>query len=213
MKTKKVAKIIGYSAVGLTVAFIVYVLICFFTGSMLNIFGNGITTVVTGSMEPTIKTGSIVSVDFIDADEVYSLKTGETDGAIVVYKGEVGGKDAYIMHRLIEIKDNGTVITKGDANNGPDAPVDIENIIGVYNRTLPFLSSLSAILLTPWGFIILAFIPCLIVIIMHLVNAIKLGVKLKMEKEEEMRLENLKKQALEEFLKENNKEDETKTDG
>lgn len=198
-KSKKAGKIIGFSALILFGALVVYVLVCFFTGNVINFFGIGVTNVVTGSMEPVIKTNSIVIVDFIDENEVPLLKQG-SQGDIVMYKGEVGGKPAYILHRLISINSDGTLTTKGDANTSPDANILPSDVVGVYKGTLPVLSFLSKILSSFWGFLLIAFIPCLVLIIIHIVNIVKLSSDLKNQKEEKEKIEEIKKQALDELF-------------
>jgi|SRR5690625_394641 len=71
-----------------------------------NVFGNYISVVISGSMEPTIKTN-----DFI----VYKKsKVYEVDDIIVFVV-----EDYLVVHRIIEKTEDG-YITKGDNNNSDD---------------------------------------------------------------------------------------------
>ncbi len=82
--------------------------------SILPITGNiKILTVVSGSMEPNIKLGSVVLVK-----PVSDYKIGD-----VITFGEITKTKAPITHRIADIKISGNqkvYITKGDANNTAD---------------------------------------------------------------------------------------------
>lgn len=88
------------------------------------------TIVISGSMEPTIPTGSLVFIKKANADEIIANRT---NGDIIVYM--LPNTKVYdffifviydplpIMHRAIdkrEINDKIYVLTKGDANLLPD---------------------------------------------------------------------------------------------
>ncbi len=81
-----------------------------------NFFGYSIFEVQTGSMAETINAGDCIIV---------SLTKKVKLNDIVTYKS---GND-YITHRIIEVY-NGTYVTKGDANNAKDKPIDQNQIIG-----------------------------------------------------------------------------------
>ncbi|PJA51231.1 signal peptidase I, partial [Candidatus Shapirobacteria bacterium CG_4_9_14_3_um_filter_36_12] len=71
--------------------------------------------VVSGSMEPTIKTGSIVLTKPVNPKEI---KVGD----IVAFTSPSNSKDV-ILHRIFGIKSESPLrfSTKGDNNNPPDA--------------------------------------------------------------------------------------------
>lgn len=79
-------------------------------------FGYGAAVVLSGSMEPTIGIDDLI---LVAAREDYA----END--IVVYQSG----SMLVVHRIIELQPD-TVITQGDANNAPDAPVRKEMIKG-----------------------------------------------------------------------------------
>ncbi|PIU01971.1 signal peptidase I, partial [bacterium (Candidatus Torokbacteria) CG09_land_8_20_14_0_10_42_11] len=108
--------------------------------------------VLSGSMEPKIKTGSVVLVKGAS-----TYKTGD----VVTFKGE--GKTP-TTHRIVAETDEGFV-TRGDANNADDlkklAP---QNILGKALFSIPYLGYLIAWARTTPGLIILIVIPAVIII-------------------------------------------------
>lgn len=86
--------------------------------------------VLTGSMEPTFKTGSIIYYKKVLEDE---LKEGD----VITFNTKSG---KLVSHRIISI-DNGLYETKGDANSISDvSKVRYENIQGKdANISIPYL--------------------------------------------------------------------------
>ena len=200
----KVKQIVGFSALGIFVAFVLYVVICFITGNMFSVFGYGFSNVLTDSMEPLIEARSIVIVDLIDDDEISSLVADPENGSVIVFKGKVGGQDAMIIHRLIRIDEDGKLVTKGDNASGEDDPFDADKVVGVYSRKAVVLTAVSRALSSPISFLFVLFLPCLGLVICHLVSISKSAILMKLEKETEAKdaqVEELKRKAVEEFLK------------
>lgn len=84
--------------------------------------------VLSGSMEPVIKTGALVFVNDTDTDNLQ-----END--IITF--QIG--ENIITHRIHEITEDG-FITKGDANETVDyAPVSKKQIVGKYMLSIPYL--------------------------------------------------------------------------
>lgn len=110
--------------------------------------------VQSGSMEPAIKTGSLI----------FTKKSPEYEvGDIVTKKME--DEEETITHRIIEKLENGNFITKGDANNARDKEeVKKEDIIGKTYLTIPYLGYPVAYAQTSQGFIFLIVIPATILI-------------------------------------------------
>lgn len=81
------------------------------------VFGYRPIFVITGSMEPTINAKSFVIVKPIDAEDV---KIGD----IVTYN--TNGKT--IIHRVIDITEEGMFVFQGDNNASPDSLVSSEQI-------------------------------------------------------------------------------------
>ena len=96
--------------------------------------------VMSGSMEPAIHTGSLVFVDTKDKD----INVGDI---IAFNKGDIS-----VTHRVSGINEDGTYITKGDANESIDsAPIAREQIIGTILFTVPVMGFMVTYLRTPYG--------------------------------------------------------------
>jgi signal peptidase len=80
------------------------------------------TAAATGSMEPVIHGG----------DDIYVLAgwaIGELNvGDIVTYKPNGDDSAIPMLHRIVEIRDNGTIVTKGDANEYVDEGREFDDI-------------------------------------------------------------------------------------
>lgn len=94
---------------------VILVLLLIIAGALLSkgeaptIMGYKFLTVLTGSMEPEIKVGSLVVVKETPIKE---LNVED----IITYKT----KSSLVTHRIVKINENGSLITKGDANNTYD---------------------------------------------------------------------------------------------
>lgn len=129
------------------------------SGGEPQLFGYQIKTVLSGSMEPGIKTGSIIAVKLdIDKD---NLKEGD----VITFRES---EDMLITHRITEVTKNGDSVlyrTKGDNNNAEDMnPVLPANVVAMYTGfTVPYLgyfanftqSKNGAFLLLVPGFLLL----------------------------------------------------------
>ena len=119
-----IEKIINFLLNILIFIFGVILIISIYTGVQTKILGNDYTDffgysifeVQTGSMEDTINAG-----DWIIVKLTQKVKLDD----IVTYRLD----KEYITHRIIEVY-NGTYITKGDANNAKDDPIDQSQIVG-----------------------------------------------------------------------------------
>ena len=110
-------KVLKWILTGILVALLIAAGIAYFQGYR-------IATVVSGSMEPTITTGSIVVMD--------SNETDPEVGDIICYQRE----DKVIMHRLISIE-NGAYTTQGDANAFQDPAFTKDRIQGTVIYDIP----------------------------------------------------------------------------
>ena len=118
-----------------------------------------ILVVKSGSMEPAIKTGSVV---FVGPQEEYKIND------IITFAGR-GGKESSITHRIIEIEEiNGkkSFITKGDANNAEDErKITEDKIIGKVLFSIPYAGYIVVAAKEPFGFALLIIIPAGLIIL------------------------------------------------
>ncbi|NCC86532.1 MAG: signal peptidase I [Clostridia bacterium] len=100
--------------------------------------------VLSGSMEPTYKTGSIIYVKSVDATSI------KVKDPITFY---MNNSKTVATHRVVRIdSQNQSFYTKGDANNIEDPmPVAFSSLIGKPIFTIPYLGYLSAFITTPPG--------------------------------------------------------------
>ncbi len=121
--------------------------------------------VVSGSMEPTIKTGSVAFIKTVDPK---NIKTGD----IIAFTSPSNSQDT-ILHRVNSISSTDPLLfkTKGDNNKDIDAwDVQDVGVKGVYFFAIPYLGSLAALLRQPVGFAVIIGIPALIFIISQIFN-------------------------------------------
>jgi signal peptidase I len=163
-------------------------------------------SVSSGSMEPTIPTGSLISVGKYRVED---LKEGD----IITYqlsRGQ-GETPAVVTHRIVKVEKtedvkevpNGdkveqkTVVnyeftTKGDANTGEDSyKVRTTDLIGLYKGHVPKVGFITSFAQTPRGFVALVIIPAAILILWE-VASIVLHFKNHFEKKSAGEVERLK---------------------
>ena len=107
------------------------------TGNVLPMpFGYGSAVVLTGSMEPAIMTDELI---IVKASETYA------EGDVVVYQtGRI-----LVVHRIVSMAD-GMAVTRGDANNADDAPIELSQIRGKVIAHIPHMGTVVRIFKTPW---------------------------------------------------------------
>ena len=150
----KPLKIIYY----IVIAFIAVIAILLIV-SVLPITGNfKVMTVLSGSMEPAIKTGSVVIVKPTD-----NYKIGE-----IITFGEISKTKSPITHRIYDMKvieGRISYITKGDANNAPDQrEVSEREVVGKVLFSIPYLGYAVDFAQKPLGFALIILIPAVIII-------------------------------------------------
>ena len=103
--------------------------------------GFGASVVLSGSMEPALSVGDLL---IVRAQEAYE------PGDIVVYQSGT----MPVVHRIVDIRD-GTVTTRGDANNASDAPFPADAIKGAVIAVIPWIGYGIWALKTPAAVVIL----------------------------------------------------------
>ena len=95
------------------------------------LFGYHIYSVVSGSMEPSIPTGSLVYIGEAELKDV-------SEGEVIAFYG-TRDMASIITHRVVENRVlTGEFITKGDANQVHDpAPVPFDDILGKVRFHIP----------------------------------------------------------------------------
>jgi signal peptidase len=148
-KTWKILKIIFYAAIIIgSISIIV---------TSLNVFGFQSFIVKSGSMEPSIHTGSVV---------VDHTGTNYNVGDVITFK--IKDSQDTVTHRIVKVNQNAGITSykvKGDANNTPDPdPVLKTNVVGSVSFSIPYLGFLIAFIRSIPGLILFIAIPALIII-------------------------------------------------
>ncbi|MEA3355222.1 MAG: signal peptidase I [Patescibacteria group bacterium] len=183
MINKKLKKIANIFQSILTVALTLVVLLLIFT-AFNPVKKFQVLRVMSGSMEPAIKTGSVIISQKINPS---ILKKDD----IITYTSK-DNPNISITHRLIEInsQDNKTIYTtKGDANSSQDiAEIKPSQIKGKVIFSLPLLGYLSVWTKKPLGFGLLVVLPAVLIILSEILN-----IKKTIEKEVEKKYLQVKK--------------------
>ncbi|KON85989.1 signal peptidase [Sporosarcina globispora] len=130
------------------------------SGGEPTVLGYQVKAVLSGSMEPTFETGSIISIKLSDSRTKYDK------GEIITFRME----DKLITHRIIDvINENGQVSykTKGDNNNGPDIWIVYpQDIVGKYSGvTIPYAGFAMNYANSKAGSALLLIVPGILLII------------------------------------------------
>lgn len=109
------------------------------------LFGYEVYSVVSGSMEPAIPTGSLVYIKEAQPETI------EEQEVIAFYSPS--NEDAIITHRVVTNKVvSGEFETKGDANQANDpTPVPYDNLVGRVTLSIPLAGKLLAGIVTAEG--------------------------------------------------------------
>ena len=123
--------------------------------------------VLSGSMEPAHKTGSLIYVRDVDPMEV------EIDD-VITFKS--GTSETMVTHRVISIEGEGydkQFITKGDANTEVDSqPVPVSNVTGKVAFSIPLLGYVANYIQNPPGLYFAAAGGVILIILMFLTDSL-----------------------------------------
>ncbi|MGM9954323.1 MAG: signal peptidase I SipW [Peribacillus sp.] len=126
-------------------------------------FGYQIKSVLSGSMEPTFQTGSVIAVKPLNGEENISLKKGD----IITFQED---ENKLITHRIVKaVNQNGHVMyeTKGDNNSGPDQQLVLaDNVVAKYEGfNVPYVGYFINYASSQKGAALLMIVPGVLLII------------------------------------------------
>lgn len=138
------------------------------SGSEPNFYGYQLKTVLSGSMEPAIPTGSVAAIK--PGGDMNRFGVGD----VITFRS-IDNK--LITHRIVEVTrddQSGQVLyrTKGDNNDAADsAPVNPANVTGVYTGfNVPYVGYVFSFAGTKTGNVVLLIIPGLLLFLYALVT-------------------------------------------
>jgi signal peptidase I len=141
------------------------------SGGKTHFFGYQLMTVLSGSMEPGIKTGSIIAIKPTDDQSKYQK------GDVITFRA-LDQPNILITHRIVEVQKEGSnlsYITKGDNNDAKDVdPIPSKNVVGEYVEfTVPYVGYFLSFAKSDLGNIFLLIVPGALLIIYSLYSAWK----------------------------------------
>src|SRR5690625_3714938 len=130
------------------------------SGGEPKVFGYQIKTVLSGSMEPEFKTGSIIAVK--PGGDMTRFKEGD----VITFMDDAS---RLITHRVIDVIHSGDNVlyeTKGDNNNAADRDLVLsDNVVAEYTGfTIPYVGYLSSFAQSKEGGALLLILPGLLLI-------------------------------------------------
>lgn len=150
----KFFKIIYY----LALAFILLVAVLLIVSIFPIAWNFRVLTVLSGSMEPSIKTGSVVVVK-----PAADYKIGD-----VITFGPVSKTKPPVTHRISDIKVQAgqpVYITKGDANNAVDSKeIAKSEVLGKVLFDVPYIGYVIDFVRKPFGFMLIIVVPAIVII-------------------------------------------------
>ena len=131
------------------------------SGGEPQFLGYQLKTVLSGSMEPTFQTGSVIAVKPVE--DPTSLKKKD----VITFTQEDG---SHVTHRIVEVIQNGEQTmyqTKGDNNKDIDTnPVLAQNVVAEYSGvTIPYLGYFIDFTKSNMGAALLLIVPGVLLLI------------------------------------------------
>ncbi|MBI5033360.1 MAG: signal peptidase I [Chloroflexi bacterium] len=124
--------------------------------------------VLSGSMEPTIHTGSIVLSQTTTPTELQA-------GDVIAFNPRAEAA-LPVVHRIVTIEErNGTryATTRGDANTDEDAEIALSSAVLKVNGSIPFVGYAVYYAAQPLGTLLLIWIPATLLVVLWLTDRVK----------------------------------------
>jgi len=175
------------------------------------VFGHAVYRVVSSSMEPEIKKYDVIIIK--EPKDVHTLQVGDT----ITYRAAEGAfanlpAGTPVTHRIVKIEGD-SITTRGIANPLDDKPITYDQVIGIYVKTSPSLTWLATLFFSKYGFILVVFIPLIVLLAIQVVNFVRTckmdanGKTPEEKTEEELKAqalketeEEIKRRAIEEYI-------------
>lgn len=203
---KKAATIIVNGLSFIMIVFSLFILLTVVAtkkGEVPKVFGYSLLRVLTGSMEPTIPTDSLLIVKSVEGVQ---LKEGDI---ISFYSEDPVLQGGVNTHRIVQvIEENGEVSyqTKGDANSLADRyRVKPEKVVGVMVTSSLLLGKAIGLITNPIIFFPIIIIPLVIIVMKNIIQSVITAKEL-MKEEEEAAI----REAIEEIKQEKQKKEQQK---
>lgn len=184
-------------------------------GKTPSLFNRRFYYIVTDSMTPNINVGDVILSKTVTADDTEQF----TEGAVITYTAESGvmqGKE--VTHRIVEgvhfdeSLNDYVVLTKGDKPGAKvDDPVRISRINAVMVKKSPLISWFLGVFKSGAGFALIIALPLgvmLVCLVVKLIMTIKAPAEENKEQTDAERIEEIKKKAVEDYIRNNSEREE-----
>lgn len=142
---KKITNILSWVIIAFLVILIIFVMAAKANNKVPKIFGYGMLKLISGSMEPTYMTDDYILIKSVEKEP---LKEGDV---IAFYSIDPHIMGKINTHRIVEIKDNGEMVTKGDNNSSVDrTTVTKDRVVGKVIKQFPVMTFLGRWLGKTW---------------------------------------------------------------
>lgn len=152
---KRAVEYLGFTSLILLMAAAVLIYLAPHLGWRVN-------AVLSGSMEPQLKVGSLVIARPVEPEAI-------SVGDIIIFWPTTVGENL-VSHRVISIGHSSPLYfeTKGDASDTPDPfTVPARNLVGRIWLHVPYVGYAAEFLKTPFGFVLGLVVPALIIIAVY----------------------------------------------
>ena len=168
--SNRISNIIVIVITAIALAFVIYVMACSAQGKAVKVFGKSVLKVVTGSMEPSIHVGDYIVVEKTDTDAL-------SEGDIISFYSEQSDiRGLLVTHRIVGKNDDGSYITKGDANPVSDTvSVPQDKIVGKYTGKARFFIWVNSFMDVKKLLLLLVVIPMLFISMYEAKTVVKIG--------------------------------------
>lgn len=179
-----------------------------------SVFGKAFLTVRSSSMEPVIRQGDLIVADVLSEDERVDL----TEGDIITFYTDLNGdgREELNTHRIVAVEhraDGQTYYTtRGENNPTDDAQVvPQDRVLGRYvGWRIGDVGRVADFVRSPTGLFVCVVLPMLVFFLYSLVNFVTVVNSLKAEKRSAAEEEEIKRRAVEEYIRQQNHQNEEK---
>jgi len=157
--------------------------------------------------------------DSLDVYDIAIIKKSSFDqieiGDVIVFQGEIQGKEVLVIHRVVGVHHEGGYETKGDNNVSVDVkPVTEDNYQGSYHGKITFLKPIASLAANSRGLIFVGLSVILVGMVitetLHIIKTIKHDKEEKLKIEFDQNIENIKALEKQKLYEEIRKEEQEK---
>ena len=208
-KAKKITKIVVNVILWLFLAFALFTTIMALAAQgdstgQPSFFGNYLLTVESDSMSPTFKKGDIIVAKKLSEEEKTKLKEDD----VITFRTNQIIEGVYVLntHRIIEIKDDGSFITHGDAApTGTNEQVFPDHVVAKWTGTkLNGFGNVLIFLQSSTGFLVCIVIPMILFFGYEVFRFVRTLISVKNEGKKMITVEDeelIKQRAVEEYIR------------